>query len=81
MMTVMTTFLALLPILWASSAASGADVMKRIAAPMLGGVGSALILVLIVFPAIFSLWRGHGLPVLLPSPDDRDATIASKNQI
>jgi hypothetical protein len=36
--------------------------MKRIAAPMLGGVGAALVLVLIVFPAIFSFWRGRGLP-------------------
>ena len=40
---------------------SGADVMKRIAAPMLGGVGSALVLVLIVFPAIFSFWRGSSV--------------------
>jgi Cu(I)/Ag(I) efflux system membrane protein CusA/SilA len=35
--------------------------MKRIAAPMLGGVGTGLLLVLIVFPAIFSLWRGWNL--------------------
>ena len=52
--------LGLVPIMY--STGSGADVMKRIAAPMLGGVGSALLLVLVVFPAIFSLWRGWHLP-------------------
>ena len=48
--------------------------MKRIAAPMLGGVGSALILVLIVFPAIFSFWRGRGLPGMVPRPGEIDHT-------
>jgi Cu(I)/Ag(I) efflux system membrane protein CusA/SilA len=52
--------------------------MKRIAAPMLGGVGSALILVLIVFPAIFSFWRGRGLPKMAPSPDEVDVADAGK---
>ena len=59
MMTGLALFMGLVPILY--STGSGADVMKRIAAPMLGGVGSALILVLVVFPAIFSFWRGRGL--------------------
>jgi len=57
LMTSLTLFLGLLPIMYSSG--SGADVMKRIAAPMLGGAGSTLILVLIVFPAIFSLWRDN----------------------
>ena len=35
--------------------------MKRVAAPMLGGVGTALLMVLIVFPAIFAIWRGRQL--------------------
>jgi len=61
LMTGLALFMGLVPIMY--STGSGADVMKRIAAPMLGGVGSALILVLIVFPAIFSLWRGRELPV------------------
>ncbi len=60
LMTGLALFMGLLPIMY--SHGSGADVMKRIAAPMLGGVGSALILALIVFPAIFALWRGRGLP-------------------
>ncbi len=59
LMTGLTLLMGLLPIMY--STGSGADVMKRIAAPMLGGIGSALILVLIVFPAIFSFWRGRSL--------------------
>ncbi|MBA2482852.1 MAG: efflux RND transporter permease subunit, partial [Nitrosomonas sp.] len=59
LMTSLTLFISLIPIMYSSG--SGADVMKRIAAPMLGGAGSTLILVLIVFPAIFSLWRSRGL--------------------
>lgn len=59
LMTGLTLFLGLAPIMFGTG--SGADVMKRIAAPMLGGAGSALLLVLIVFPAIFSLWRGRAL--------------------
>jgi len=68
LMTGLSSFLGLLPIMY--STGSGADVMQRIAAPMLGGVGSALILVLIVFPAIFSFWRGRGLRVM-ESPSDK----------
>ena len=37
---------------------------------MLGGVGSALLLVLIVFPAIFSVWRGWALPAMVPRPGE-----------
>ncbi|MCB0386461.1 MAG: efflux RND transporter permease subunit, partial [Bdellovibrionales bacterium] len=57
MMTVMTTFLALLPILMASSASSGADVMKRMAAPMVGGILTSFLLELMVYPAIFAIWK------------------------
>jgi|TARA_B100000749_G_scaffold280077_2_gene274673 Cu(I)/Ag(I) efflux system membrane protein CusA/SilA len=61
MMTVMTTFLALLPILWASSADSGADVMKRMAAPMVGGIFTSFMLELLVYPAIYALWKERSL--------------------
>ena len=57
MMTVLTTFMALLPILWASTANSGADVMKRMAAPMVGGIFTSFLLELLVYPAIFALWK------------------------
>jgi len=59
LMTGLATFMGLVPIMFSDG--SGADVMKRIAAPMLGGIGSALLLVLFVFPAIFSIWRGWRL--------------------
>ena len=55
-----TTALGLLPIMWSTGA--GSDVMKRIAAPMVGGVVTAALVVLIVFPAIYFVWRGFGLP-------------------
>ncbi len=59
LMTGMALLLGLLPILWSDG--SGADVMKRIAAPMIGGIASALVTVLVLFPAIFAIWRGRGL--------------------
>ena len=55
-----TTALSLLPIMW--SGGTGADVMKRIAAPMVGGVVTTALVVLLVFPVIYSIWRGWGLP-------------------
>ncbi len=55
-----TTALGLLPIMWSTGA--GSDVMKRIAAPMVGGVVTAALVVLLVFPAIYFIWRGWGLP-------------------
>ena len=55
MMTVVTILVGLIPILWAQGA--GADTMRRIAAPMIGGVITSLILELLVYPAIFSIWR------------------------
>jgi Cu(I)/Ag(I) efflux system membrane protein CusA/SilA len=55
LMTGLALFLGLVPIMYSTT--TGADVMKRIAAPMLGGVASSLILVLLVFPALYSIWR------------------------
>ena len=59
LMTGLASFIGLIPIML--STGTGADVMKRIAAPMVGGVVSALVMVLLVFPAIYSIWRGSGL--------------------
>jgi Cu(I)/Ag(I) efflux system membrane protein CusA/SilA len=55
-MTVTAITAGLAPILW--SAGTGADVMKRIAAPMVGGMVTATLLTLVVIPAIYLLWRG-----------------------
>ncbi len=60
LMTVLTVILSLAPILW--SAGTGADVMKRIAAPMVGGMATSTILTLLVIPSVYLLWRGRGLP-------------------
>jgi copper/silver efflux system protein len=60
MMTVATILVGLLPVLW--SHGTGADVMKRIAAPMVGGVVTSAILELIVYPALYLIWKGRRLP-------------------
>jgi len=58
MMTVMAILLGLLPIMWSTGA--GADVMKRIAAPMVGGVITSFILELLIYPVIFTIWKWYG---------------------
>jgi Cu(I)/Ag(I) efflux system membrane protein CusA/SilA len=58
-MTVATTFIALVPIMW--STGTGADVMKRIAVPMIGGVATSLLMELLVYPAIFYIWRSRAI--------------------
>jgi Cu(I)/Ag(I) efflux system membrane protein CusA/SilA len=59
MMTVTAIIGGLLPILWGSG--TGASVMKRIAAPMVGGMVSSTVLTLVVIPAIYSLWQEFAL--------------------
>ncbi|MHB1012684.1 MAG: efflux RND transporter permease subunit, partial [Desulfobacteria bacterium] len=66
MMTVAAAFMGLLPIMWSTSA--GADVMKRIAAPMIGGLVTSFILELLVYPAIYKLWKRRELePAAMPA--------------
>ena len=56
-MTVGVMFMGLIPIMWSTGA--GADVMKRIAAPMIGGIFTSFILELVVYPAIYAIWKWH----------------------
>jgi Cu(I)/Ag(I) efflux system membrane protein CusA/SilA len=56
-MTVATEFVGLVPILWATG--TGSDVMKRIAAPIVGGVFSSFLLELLVYPVIYEIWKWH----------------------
>jgi Cu(I)/Ag(I) efflux system membrane protein CusA/SilA len=56
-MTTATTFLGLVPIMW--SIGTGSDVMKRIAAPLIGGIFTSFLLELIVYPIIFETWKWH----------------------
>ncbi len=64
MMTVTAIIGGLLPIMWTTG--TGADVMRRIAAPMIGGMVSSTILTLLVIPVLYALWRGRSVP-----PGDR----------
>ena len=79
-MAVVTTFIALVPILWSSGA--GADVMRRIAAPMVGGLFTSFMGELIVFPAIYFVWRGIGLTrtPLFESQEDLDERPPEKGE-
>jgi Cu(I)/Ag(I) efflux system membrane protein CusA/SilA len=58
LMTTATLFVGLVPIMW--SVGTGADLMKRIAAPMIGGVFTSFLLELLVYPVLFELWKWHG---------------------
>ncbi len=71
MMTVITTIAGLLPIMVGTGA--GSDVMKRIAAPMVGGLVTSMLLELAIYPVIYYIWKSRGLregePI--PSPDSQ----------
>jgi Cu(I)/Ag(I) efflux system membrane protein CusA/SilA len=56
-MTFATTCIGLLPVMW--SIGAGSEVMKRIAAPMVGGIFSSVLLELLVYPAVYELWKRH----------------------
>jgi Cu(I)/Ag(I) efflux system membrane protein CusA/SilA len=57
LMTVLANFVGLLPVMWAVG--TGAEVAKRVAAPMVGGVTTSFMLELFVYPAIYFLWKWH----------------------
>ncbi|TFG93985.1 MAG: efflux RND transporter permease subunit, partial [Myxococcales bacterium] len=59
LMTVVAMTAGLIPLLWSSG--TGADVMKRIAAPMVGGLASSFALELLVYPALFAIWKRRSL--------------------
>src|ERR671919_2384536 len=61
-MTVCAILFGLLPIMWSPATAAGADVMKRIATPMIGGVVTSAILELLLYPVIYVFWRRQQLP-------------------
>src|SRR6185312_3865803 len=58
-MTVTTMFVGLLPIFW--STRPGSDLMKRIAAPMAGGMVSSFLMELLIYPVLYMIWRQRGI--------------------
>jgi Cu(I)/Ag(I) efflux system membrane protein CusA/SilA len=83
-MTFATMCVGLLPILW--STGTGSEVMKRIAAPMVGGIFTSFLLELLVYPAIYAVWRQRSIrstaePALIAAQDDsaemREGSFAS----
>jgi len=73
-MTVTAISVGLLPVMW--STGIGADTMKRIAAPMVGGVFSSFLMELLVYPAIYEIWKWNF--ELRPRPDsNRESAIAN----
>jgi len=65
MMTVAAAFMGLMPIMWSTGA--GADVMKRVAAPMVGGLATSFLMELLVYPAVYLLWKWNS-EVKEPAP-------------
>jgi copper/silver efflux system protein len=63
-MTVFAAMLGLLPIMW--SVGTGSDLMKRIAAPMVGGLVTSFVMELLVYPAIYLLWRKKEVSAEVP---------------
>jgi Cu(I)/Ag(I) efflux system membrane protein CusA/SilA len=60
MMTVCAAMMGLIPLMW--SAGTGADMMKRVAAPMVGGLITSFILELLVYPPLYAIWKSRTLP-------------------
>ena len=63
-MTVCAIIFGLLPIMWSPVYQAGADVMKRIATPMIGGVITSAVLNLLIYPVIYVIWRKRSLPAV-----------------
>src|SRR4026209_49165 len=72
-MTVATMFVGLIPIMWATG--TGSDVWKCIAAPMAGGIVTSFVLELVVYPAIYEVWKWH-VVVKRAHTDPQPAAIA-----
>ena len=72
MMTVAAIMAGLLPIMW--SHGTGAEVMQRIAVPMIGGMVSSTVLTLVVIPAIYAVIKGIVLTTALPTSAIRQST-------
>jgi Cu(I)/Ag(I) efflux system membrane protein CusA/SilA len=68
-MTVSVIIVGLLPILFSSGI--GSDVMKRIAAPMVGGIVTSTLLELLIYPALFMIWKEREFRTVIPPSDSQ----------
>ena len=75
LMTVLAAMLGLMPLLW--SVGSGADTMKRVAAPMVGGLVTSFLLELLVYPPVYLLWKRRSLGASTPPHDARSTPAPS----
>ncbi|MHB8878262.1 MAG: efflux RND transporter permease subunit, partial [Myxococcaceae bacterium] len=75
-MTVCAAFLGLLPIMW--STGTGSDLMKRIAAPMIGGLVTSFILELLVYPAVYYVWKSRELTSAASAPAAAPSALGSQ---
>ncbi|MEW6428437.1 MAG: efflux RND transporter permease subunit [Thermodesulfobacteriota bacterium] len=69
LMTVATTLIGLLPVMFGSE--TGSEVMKRIAAPMVGGLISSTVLTLVIIPAVYDIWKRRSLPAVAARTGER----------
>ncbi|MEW5976187.1 MAG: efflux RND transporter permease subunit [Acidobacteriota bacterium] len=68
MMTVTAAFMGLMPIMW--SIGTGSDMMKRVVAPMVGGLATSFVLELLVYPCLYFLWKWHSdVKLQTPTPE------------
>jgi Cu(I)/Ag(I) efflux system membrane protein CusA/SilA len=77
-MTVAAAFIGLVPLLWATG--TGADVMRRLAAPMLGGLFTSFLMELLIYPIIFYLAKGIGLSRQRKQAEHQFAQTTPRNQ-
>src|SRR5439155_1553481 len=80
-MTICAILFGLLPIMWSPTTQSGADVMKRIAAPMIGGVITSGILELLLYPVIYVFWRKRHLGTPLARPGAQPTAVAATSPV
>jgi len=80
-MTVSAILFGLLPILWSPVTQAGADVMKRIATPMIGGVITSAILELMIYPVVFVIWRGRALKKAEKKADEEWAEMPATSDL
>ena len=78
LMTVATTLIGLLPVMWGTE--TGSQVMKRIAAPMVGGLISSTVLTLVIIPAVYDIWKRWELRTALAHAPQTDAVTAEEDE-